>query len=212
MLVDRIKAVAAHPATLTTVGTVADGAATAWGVRRKPRSSAAVLRRALWMTAATQAGVVAQQVGARAAFGRGELVAPQSNFTPLTGEVPLRVMPTWTSEPRVVVAQGSMVVLAGPEFDLLPPAEQQTQYRRALATHVDTPTLLGLAAVRAGLAYGAHRVLVGTRTELSRGRTAAFAATLVLTEAGLGLGARRLSAARRTKRVRAEADPSGKLL
>lgn len=192
------------PRFLAPASSALDSAFAAWSMRRKPRSSGAVLRRALISTALTQGATIAGVQGARAALADQGVVEPLTGFRGPVGDVPVRIAAEWTGSPMVTTVNDKLVVVAGPDYETLTRAEQEKQYHQALHSWFPPVAAVALGAGAALSRSALHRGIVGRRTTVSRARATALALTMTGAEAALYAGARAVLARRRQDRVARE--------
>lgn len=192
------------PRFLAPASSALDSAFAAWNLRRKPRTSAAVLRRALVSTALTQGATIAGVQGARSSLAGQALVEPLSGFRGPVGDVPVRIAAEWIGSPMVTTVNDKLVMVAGPDYEKLTRAEQEKQYRSAVHSWLPPAAAVALGAGAAVSRSVLHRGLVGRRTTVSKGRATALALAMTGAEAALYAGARAVLARRRQERVARE--------
>lgn len=199
-IIERITA----PSFLNQVGMVADAAWTAVQARRRPRASGQFLRRALVSGAIGQGSILAVRASSAAALQGSVLIEPLSGFKGPVGDVPVRIAQSWESEPSVLQVNQRLAVVAGPDFEKLSRADQEKAYHRAVTDYRDPAVAVGLVGATAALSYGAHRLLVAGRGDVSRRRGALLGLALTAGTAGLQLLAAQVSTRRRQARVASE--------
>ncbi len=192
------------PAVLNQIGIVSEAIWTAWSLRRRPRTSGQVFRRALVSGALGQGAALAATAAGGKAVSSATLIEPIDAYRGPVGDVPVRIATDWDADPVLTTAHGRLVVVAGPHYERLSGTEQETQYRRAVEHHLDPMIGLGLVAATASLNYGLSRLFVGGRPKVSRARSAMLGAALALGGAGLTAASRQVNTRRRQTRVAAE--------
>lgn len=191
------------PQTLTTASRALETVWAAWSLQRKPRNSASVLRRALVSAGVGQAATLAAISGGRALAAQHPLVDPVDGFRGPVGDVPVKVSPQWEGGPVVTEADGALVMLVGPEYEHLDRAEQEKQYHATLHGWFPPSTALALGVGGALSRAALHRVVVGTRGQVSKRRTTALAAAMTAADLALQAAARRVTTRRRQARLAA---------
>lgn len=190
------------PALVVPVTLALDAISSALSVRRKPRSSKVVLRKALVGGSLSLGSQLATSAGMKMKVTTESLRPPRMGFAGVPGDIPVRISPSWEGTPAAIEADGLLVVVAGPDFEEQNIAAQHTMYQQALASYMDPMTAAGLVAARGVLRFGAHRAIVGSRAGLGARRTAAYGLILLAGESALLYGTRKVSDVRR--RARAE--------
>lgn len=192
------------PAALTVITSIGEAALAAWALRRKPRTSAAVARRALFSEGLMQGSVLAAAASTRSALTGEVLVAPIDAYRGPVGDVPLLIGQGWETAPTVTTVNDKLIMVAGPDYEKLSRAEQEAQYRRALHEYFPASTTLALVG-GAALSRGVlHRALIGTRASVSKKRSTTLAFALMGAEAAIYAAARQITAQRRVARVARE--------
>lgn len=192
------------PQVMSQASRALDSAWAAWSLHRKPRTSGAVLRRALVSAGLTQGATFAASQSGRAQLAHQALVEPLDGFRGPVGDVPVRISPTWEAGPTVTEFNGKLVMVVGPDYEKLDRAAQEELYRTTLHAWVPPRTALALGLGAAVSRAALHRGIIGRRGKVSKGRSAALAAVMTAAELGLYAAARRFTTQRRQARVAAE--------
>lgn len=192
------------PLVLERTATLADSAWTAWSLRRKPKGSAAVLRRSLVSAALTQSAAIAGVTAGRQALAGEALREPLVGYRGPVGEVPVRVSATWQDLPTVTTVNDKLVMVVGTDFETLPEAEQEKQYRAALRSWFPPSTMLALGAGAALMRAALHRGIIGSRSSVSKRRSAGLALAMAGAELALHSVARQVTTRQRQARVARE--------